>query len=85
MLFNDDDYLNRDCRGNVRIYTNNTATQSNHRTITYIEVEEKINPDDVKKCYMKQKINYHVSQLPMAAVCPPAPYLGCTKTLPGLK
>jgi len=82
------------CRGNLYIprkssssndgddndKNNNKKLPKNH--LTEIEVEEEeITAASLEKCYQLQKMNYHISQLPFAPQCPPAPLLGTPVSL----
>jgi len=45
-------------------------------------IEYPVTELELEKCYQLQRMNYLVSQLPGSAKCPPAPYLGDSRSLP---
>ena len=84
---NDDDIQLKGCRGNVYIPRGSSSSgdddrNKNKNNLTKVEIEEEeITAESLEKCYQYQRMNYHISQLPMAPKCPDAPYLGAPVSL----
>jgi hypothetical protein len=81
MLFYPDEYTN--CRGHV-VRTLSETRSISSLVSTYSGEEERIMPEQLRRCFDMQQINYSVSQLPLAAKCPPPPHMGPSRTLPFL-